>query len=186
LPPGRKRRGDVECYEENRFFTVTGAHVPDTPETIQDRTEALTEVYRDHLASDKSSKPSNDGKPGTHSSEEGSSSENGWTDSDTSPAAAALSDSELLSRARNAANGAKFNRLWRGNSSGYESHSEADLALCAMLAFWTGGDPHRIENLFSRSGLVRDKWRKRPGYRKRTIQNAIQNCSEFYRPPTSD
>ena len=57
----------------------------------------------------------------------------------------------------------------RGEIAGYPSHSEADLALCNLLAFWTGGDPARMERLFAQSGLVRAKWRNRPDYRERTI-----------------
>ncbi len=72
-----------------------------------------------------------------------------------------------------AANGAKFGRLWRGDASGYPTRSEADLALCAMLAYWCGADPARVEALFYRSGLCRSKWRLRPDYRRRTIARAI-------------
>lgn len=93
-----------------------------------------------------------------------------------------LSDEELLERARNAANGEKFERLWNGDISGYPSHSEADQALCNLLAFWTGGDAQQIETLFGQSGLVRKKWRHRADYRERTIRNAIQSCSAFYDP----
>ncbi len=39
----------------------------------------------------------------------------------------------------------------------YTSQSEADLALCNFLAFWTGGDAARIDRLFRRSGLYRPK-----------------------------
>jgi len=40
-------------------------------------------------------------------------------------------------------------------------HSRADLALCGMLAFWCGGDPERIDRLFRRSDLMREKWDRR-------------------------
>lgn len=53
-----------------------------------------------------------------------------------------LSDTELLEKARRAANGADFERLWRGEWEGrYASQSEADLALCCHLAFWFGPRP---------------------------------------------
>lgn len=81
-----------------------------------------------------------------------------------------------------AENGAKFDRLWNGDTTEYASHSEADQALCNLLAFWTGGDPHRVERLFYESGLVRDKWRDREDYRDRTIRKAIQDCPAYYTP----
>jgi hypothetical protein len=62
------------------------------------------------------------------------------------------------------------------------SQSEADLALCCMLAFWCGPDPFRIDALFRQSGLAREKWAEREDYRERTIQAAIDQTREFYRP----
>ena len=93
-----------------------------------------------------------------------------------------LDDAVLLDRARDARNGARFTRLWNGDWSGYASQSEADSALCFMLAFWTGRDAGRIDRLFRRSGLMRDKWEKRDDYREKTIENACQITSEVWDP----
>lgn len=98
----------------------------------------------------------------------------------------AATDRELIEKAMNAANGDKFRRLWLGDTSGYDSHSEADQALCNLLAFWTGGDTHRMERLFAKSGLVREKWDDRPEYRERTIQTAVLDCSVFYSESQQD
>ena len=82
-----------------------------------------------------------------------------------------LSDEDILSRAYRAANADKFMKLWNGDTSDYESHSEADLALCAKLTFWTGPDPERIERMFFESRLSqRSKWRERPRYRRNTVE----------------
>lgn len=92
------------------------------------------------------------------------------------------SDAEILERARKAANGPKFRRLWSGKWEGdYPSQSEADLALCCMLAFWCGRDAERIEALFGQSGLARDKWTQSRDYRERTIGAAFERSTEFYR-----
>lgn len=90
-----------------------------------------------------------------------------------------LTDDEIVERAKSAKNGDKFARLWAGDISGYSSASEAELALCSMLAFWTGGDAAQIDRLFTRSQLMRDKW-NRADYRARTIQKAVEGCREVY------
>ena len=61
------------------------------------------------------------------------------------------------------------------------------MALCHMLAFWTGCDANRMDTLFRQSGLVRDKWYERHygnglTYGEGTIDGAIKNCSETYKP----
>jgi putative DNA primase/helicase len=79
-------------------------------------------------------------------------------------------------RAHAARKGAKFGALWRGDVSRYASHSEADLALCNLLAFWTQGDAARIDRLFRQSGLMRGKWNVARGaetYGARTIAYAL-------------
>jgi putative DNA primase/helicase len=71
-------------------------------------------------------------------------------------AATGGSDDDLIERAKNAKNGGKFARLFDGRWEGdYQSQSEADLALCMKLAFWTNRDAGRIDALFRRSGLMR-------------------------------
>jgi NrS-1 polymerase HBD domain len=86
-------------------------------------------------------------------------------------------DEQLLRRAFRARNGTKLEALYRGDTTGYHSHSEADLALCSHLAFWTDGDVERIDALFRTSGLMRPKW-ERADYRKRTIGAAIGDLRE--------
>jgi putative DNA primase/helicase len=81
-----------------------------------------------------------------------------------------------------AKNGAAVRRLWEGDTSAYPSPSEADLALCGRLAFWTGGNASRIDALFRQSGLYReDKWHDRDDYREPTIAKALE-LQDFYRP----
>ena len=83
-------------------------------------------------------------------------------------------DAAVISRARRARNGALFEMLWSGNWRGrYGSQSEADLALCGLLAFWCNGDPTRVDALFRQSGLYRAKW-DRADYRRWTLARACQ------------
>lgn len=77
----------------------------------------------------------------------------------------------------------KFHSLWQGNTCGYSSMSEADMALCSMLAFWTGKNAEQMDRLFRRSGLMREKWdRQQSGstYGAITTQKAIDGCQEVY------
>jgi hypothetical protein len=95
-------------------------------------------------------------------------------------------DDQLIERARNANDGGKFARLWDGQWEGdYPSQSEADSALCMKLAFWTNRDAGRIDALFRRSGLMRDKWEKRKDYREATIARAIERTTETWKPKVS-
>ena len=97
-------------------------------------------------------------------------------------------DDDLPERAFKSKNGDRIRRLWEGDTSGYPSDSEADLALCSHLAFWTQKNPEHIDELFRRSGLMRDKWdRPQSGttYGAITIQAAINGCKNVapdYRP----
>jgi hypothetical protein len=96
-----------------------------------------------------------------------------------------LTDEEVLQRAASARNGEKFTRLMEGNTSAHDGDdSSADLALCNILRFWTGGDPEQMDDLFRRSGLMREKWDERRGestYGQKTIALALQT-REFYEP----
>lgn len=96
-----------------------------------------------------------------------------------------IDPSELLQMARNSKCGAAFTSLWEGSTAGYSSHSEADMALCSHLAFWTGRDAAQMDALFRQSGLMRNKWdRHQSGttYGAITIQKSIDHCKEVYTP----
>ncbi|MFC4550426.1 MULTISPECIES: hypothetical protein [Halorussus] len=179
LPLGRNRRGDIELYETARFFTVTASHVETTPTKIIERTDALSGVYAEHVADEDEDEVSTPDEPG-HS--------NGSTEPQSaSSSESRLSDEELLSRARAASNSAKFERLWRGETHGYDSNSEADMALACLLAFWTGGDTTQMDRLFRQSGLLREKWdvvhyADGSTYGETTIDRAVQVTNEHYSP----
>jgi hypothetical protein len=94
----------------------------------------------------------------------------------------ASDDDSLIERARAAHDGGKFARLFDGQwKADYASQSEADLALCMKLAFWCDRDAARIDALFRRSGLMRDKW-LRDDYRESTIARASEQTSETWKP----
>ena len=142
LPEGGNRKSKIEMYDRGRFFTVTGQRLNGTSHLIEER-QTQVEALHARLFPPPQKEP-----PAT--------SEAAATDHD-------LSDEEILRRAMYAANGERFASLWTGNHSGYASDSEADLALCSMLAFWTGPDEERIASLFAKSGLAREKWNREQG-----------------------
>ncbi len=77
--------------------------------------------------------------------------------------------------------------LWNGDMSDYgDDHSSADQALCNRLAFWLGRDADRIDRVFRRSGLYRQKWIDRQDYRERTIDRAIASCQNTYTPASNN
>jgi len=57
LPPGRNRRGDVEMYDEARFFTVTTDHIEGSPKAVSRRQDALFGVHYEYVQSPSDSDP---------------------------------------------------------------------------------------------------------------------------------
>lgn len=177
LPGGGKKvpLGDgveLELYDAGRYFTVTGAHVQDTPTTIENRQAELDAVYQKYVLSHDERKVAD--LANGHSEEESE--------------AAAIRDDELIRKAHTAANGVKFGKLWAGDTSDYgEDASRADEALCFELAFWTGKDAARIDALFRQSGLMRDKWDEVHSadgstYGAVTVRKAVKGTSGIYNP----
>ena len=162
LPPGRRRRAGLECYDRDRFITLTGAHLGTTPPTMIDHTATLTTLYPRLFPT---RVPESDTRACTPLTDD---------------------DATLLDKAHHARNGVALAVLWTGDTTGYPSASEADAALCRQLAFWTQKDPARIDRLFRQSGLFRTKWDARHGadtYGVRTIAHAIRTTPTVYRPP---
>ena len=154
---------EIEIYDRGRYFTVTGQHLAGTPTEVEDGQEALDRLCARLWPRKQAS-------------------------SSTRPVAAVFEgdDEALLEKARAAKNGEQFSRLWDGDPSQHaDDDSAADLALCNRLAFWTCRDADRMDRLFRRSGLFRDKWDERRGdstYGRMTIERAIADCTDTYTP----
>lgn len=165
LPPGGRKNERVEMYDSGRFFTVTGESwgISSVVEARQSEVEALhAEQFPPKVTT-----PQNGAQKPTQPVD--------------------LDDQQLIEKAKNAKNGAKFERLYSGNTNGYGSQSEADLSLCGIFAFWTGGDAQRVDRLFRGSGLMRDKWdskRYADGrtYGEATVALAVGTTTDFYSP----
>ncbi len=162
LPGPNNRKGPLEMYESGRYFTLTGEHLGGMPTEIHERQDVLERLYRHVFKVENASSTTNGYKPRSASLDVG--------------------DEDLLALAKQAKNGEKFSRLWRGDTSDYGGdESRADLALSSLLAFWTDGDTARMDYLFRQSGLYRDKW-NRHDYRERTFNKVLEGRTEFYQP----
>lgn len=97
-----------------------------------------------------------------------------------------LDDEGVITHASASESGDKFKALYAGNwEEGYDSQSDADMALVSILAFWCGNVEEQIDRIFRTSGLMRDKWDRMTGdstYGQITIRNAVSTNGEIYTP----
>ena len=167
---------DLELYTEERYAALTGtgavgsaAHAPDCLPWL------VSEYF-----------PPSEAVAGAE-----------WTDGPCAEWSGPADDDELIARilASKGSAGSVFSgratvaQLWAADlealaiaypdERGFD-HSSADAALCQHLAFWTGKDCERIDRLFRRSGLYRDKWETREDYRYSTIKHAVGYCRDVY------
>lgn len=176
LPPGRRRKGNFEAYDSDRYLTLTGHHLEDTPLTIEAGQAVLGALHEEIFG-----EPSDDPKQGAGHSTKAP----GGTGE--------LSDDEIINKIWKSKIGNKFGNLWRGDIDllksqyHYASASEADLALCSILAFWTGKSPEWIDRLFRKSKLFRPKWDEYRGsqtYGEITIAKVIAETEEVWKGAT--
>ncbi|MBR7084120.1 MAG: hypothetical protein IKI37_02945 [Oscillospiraceae bacterium] len=164
LPNGGRRKGKIEMYDSGRYFIMTGKTIGSFSAVSNgtERIKPLHDKYFGTPAPQKKTLPM------------------------TTPN---LTEQELINKIRNSQSGEKFSRLYSGDFSDYPSQSEADMAFCAMLAFWCSGDTALMDKIYRNSGLMRDKWdRKQNGntYGAITHAKAVSQCSNFYTPSPLD
>lgn len=153
----------VEMYTGARFFVMTGnlcteyVDIADITETVK----PYYEKYRTRSNSKAQSAPQEQLPLGGSS----------------------MNAQEIIDRASRSRQGQKFSALYAGDTTGYNSNSEADMAFCNMLAFWCQGDMQLMDEIFRSSGLMREKWdRKQSGttYGAITLQKAVDDLSTAY------
>jgi putative DNA primase/helicase len=169
LPAGKRRSGHVEMYDRGRYFCMTGAVIDDGHADIEERGEELRAVHAKCI--------DRKAPPGVKSTER------------TNHERVELSETETVGRIRASKQGSMFDDLMAGRwESRYQSQSEADMAMCNILAFWCMRDPRMMDSIFRQSGLMRPKWGERHGhdtYGNITIATAIRDCREVYSGPAS-
>ena len=172
----------IEIYDSGRYFTVTG-RVYGELKPIAERTEELRSVYTKYLSKIESVR-----MPDTMPAKVQSSSVLSSMKSEGGVAYDELSDYDLLEKMFSSRRGGEIRALFNGDISGYGSQSEADLALCSHLVYWTQGDFSRVDSLFRQSGLMRDKWDKSikgQTYGAITISKALSSRVMEYVPTVS-
>ncbi len=159
--PGKGKHRDIgEIYGSGRFFVVTGHHIEETPREVTEGVPGMVERMYDRL-----SNHAGDNQPPT---------------SHTVAHSPTLSNDDVLDQCLRARNRDKFERLWNGDTSGYDSPSQADYALCLIFAFYTQNEA-QIEQLMRQSALYRaDKWNNHRTYLADTIRKAINSTTARY------
>jgi hypothetical protein len=160
LPGGAgRKRGGIELYDRARFATLTGWIVPESKIHANYVSAGVEWLLSEHFGDREASAVI--GLPA-----EGL----GHTDEQVA---------ELCAQHV----GQRFAPLFR-EGPGKLNPSDADFSLAVMLAFYCGYDPVQIERIFQQSSLaLRDKWRRRPDYRRMTITKAIAALNgKFYTP----
>jgi hypothetical protein len=150
VPTGKKLKA-VEVYSSQRYFTVTFQPIRNVP--IYERQSQLNELYSAILKAQ-----GNDNLP---------------TEFESLPEI--NTDTEIYTRAMQAANGDKFKQLWEGRWHGqYPSQSEADQALYNILAFYTD-NKNQVVRLFLKSQLGQRDKAKRKKIQESNLKNAFDN-----------
>ncbi|MGX0001683.1 phage/plasmid primase, P4 family [Staphylococcus cohnii] len=169
LPPRGRRRGNVEIYDTGRFFTMTGKHIGGYNGVSEDEYGQLNFLHNKYIAShEKETKQLN--------------TSTGFGND--------LSVEQIIDIAKKSKNSLRFTTLYEGDwTQFYDSQSEADMALANDLAFWTARDPKKMDDIFRKSNLYRDKWDEQRGdytYGDMTINRAIESCQNEFVPENTD
>ena len=178
-----RRRGSdfkqVEIYDEDRYFTVTGHRIGERAD-VEERTDQLAALCGELWGA---TNPTAAATSGGQAPAPEVIAPRGTNSGTAAASTRGLYDEDIVRIAGAATNAAKFNALWRGNTTGYDSPSQADLALASLLAFYAGpGGGAQVERLMLESGLKREKWTTNKKYLGRTIAAAFKGRTEFFTP----
>jgi putative DNA primase/helicase len=158
IPTGERRCGKLEMYNHGRFFTMTGKVLDDAHTVVEERTQEVAKVHEKYMKKEKKKT---------------------LAPTQMSSANILLGTEDIIKKALSAKDGPKFEQLYRGNWEGsYPSQSNADMAFCNLLAFWTNKNASLMHDIFRQSGLYREKWDEGRGpssYGNITINKAIED-----------
>lgn len=169
LPKKGRRRGNVEIYDKGRFFTMTGKQIGGYNGINNDEYGQLNFLHNKYIAKQEPD-INNQNLSGGNGND--------------------LTVEQIIDIAKKSKNSLRFTTLYEGDwEQFYSSQSEADLAFANDLAFWTARDPKKMDDIFRKSNLYRDKWDEKRGeetYGNITINTAIESCQNEFVPETTD
>ena len=182
IPEGGNKNSTtgVEMYAFGRYFTMTGNKLENAPMDIQKDSGVLAWIHATYIKTPKQEKQAPERKAPTERKQK-----------KQRGSAAPLSDEAVLERALAADRDALFAKLWSGSwQEQYDSQSEADMALCCKLVFWTGRNRDQMDRLFRHSKLYRDKWDERhhangATYGEETITKALDLVKDSFTPASN-
>lgn len=158
----KNRRDNFEIYNNGRFFALTGNILNEQKNIKTISKRKFEELYYSTVGKNNQTTP--------------------VEARNSIPSSNNLSIDETIKKMFASSSGVKIKHLMDGIFD-YKSQSEADIALCNYLAFWTNKDPEKMDAIFRQSKLMRDKWDKKDGattYGQRTINKAIADTIETF------
>lgn len=164
-PYTANRKDNYEIYGKSRFFALTGDILNDQKTIKTINKNNLEELFTSTVG-----KGANRTQKLVEVKQE-------------QPISNPLSIEEIINKMYASSKGVQIKHLMDGNTKDYTSDSEADMALCNFLAFWTSKDPAKMDAIFRKSKLMRSKWDERRGamtYGQSTIEKAIQDTPNVY------
>ncbi|MBE9438577.1 MULTISPECIES: phage/plasmid primase, P4 family [Bacilli] len=165
IPGNRRRKGNIEMYDSGRFFTMTGKNIGKYKDVTEVSEQVFKTIYNKYLPNNTIKYPTtNNYQENIHN----------------------LSEIDVINEIYNSKQAKLFDDLMKGNYEPYyTSHSEADMALANILAFWCAKDYSQMDSIFRQSNLYRDKWdekRKNSTYGEQTLFKAINEVNNIYTP----
>ncbi|OFQ11044.1 DNA primase [Staphylococcus sp. HMSC072E01] len=165
IPGSRRRKGNIEMYDSGRFFTMTGKNIGKYKDVTEVSEQVFKTIYNKYLSDNTIKYPTtNNYQENIHN----------------------LSEIDVINEIYNSKQAKLFDDLMKGNYEPYyTSHSEADMALANILAFWCAKDYSQMDSIFRQSNLYRDKWdekRKNSTYGEQTLFKAINEVNNIYTP----
>ncbi|MBI5972009.1 phage/plasmid primase, P4 family [Staphylococcus caledonicus] len=165
IPGDRRRKGNIEMYDSGRFFTMTGKRIGKYKDVTEVSQQVFKTIYDKYLPNKTIQYPTtNNYQENIHN----------------------LSEIDVINEIYKSKQAKLFDDLMKGNYEPYySSHSEADMALANILAFWCAKDYTQMDSIFRQSNLYRDKWdekRKNSTYGEQTLFKAINEAGNIYTP----